>query len=273
MNGFTNLSEINRRAINKERQLLRLIRESEDDEREAEMGVTITPPNVDPFDFDEAGGLLGTCARWVLNNARSPLPELALFAAIIFLASVFGLRAVGPTGLGANLYLVMVAPTGSGKDWPLKAPRVLLQSLGAFGKAKVGPTNVTGDSAIERALQASPCFYMAMDEFGLLLQGATNPKAPAWTQTICRALLELYSRSDAYGSWKAKSTAAKVKGVKETPVEQPTVLILGATTPDEFYKGLTAASTSNGLLNRLVVIAMSGRKCRMSRPSPRCQKS
>ena len=66
-------------------------------------------------------------------------------------------------------------------------------------------------------------------------------------------------RSGPHGSWKAKSTAAKVKGVKDSPVEQPTVLILGATTPDEFYKGLTTASTSNGLLNRLVVIAISDR--------------
>ena len=124
MNDFINIGEINRRAINKRQQLLRLVHEAEDHETDESGRVSITPPRVDPFDFDGAGGLLASCAQWIFENARSPISELAMFAAIIFLASAFGRRAVGPTGLGLNRYMVMVARNRIGKRLALeRAPR------------------------------------------------------------------------------------------------------------------------------------------------------
>jgi hypothetical protein len=135
-----------------------------------------------------------------------------------------------------NIYLVMVAPTGFGKDRPLTAPGIISGSFGDAGQRLIGPTNLTGDSAIERALRISPCLLMPMDEFGLILQGATSRNAPPWTQTISRALLELHSRSEPDASWKAKLTADSKSETR--PIEQPTLSILGASTPEEFYDGL-----------------------------------
>jgi hypothetical protein len=125
---------------------------------------------------------------------------------------------------------------------------------------------VTGDSAIERALRISPCLLMPMDEFGLILQGATSRNAPPWTQTISRALLELHSRSEPDANWKAKLTADSKSETR--PIEQPTLSILGTSIPEEFYDGLTTNSTSNGFLNRLVVISVNERpKSKKSTPS------
>ena len=219
--------------------------------------VLITPPCVDPFDFDLVGGLMGDCARWIFDTSRSPIREFSVMSAIAAMSVFFGRRCVGPTGLGLNIYLVMVAPTGFGKNRPLTAPGIISRSFGEAGQRLIGPTNVTGDSAIERALRISPCLLMPMDEFGLILQGATSRNAPPWTQTISRALLELHSRSEPDSSWKAKLTADSKSETR--PIEQPTLSILGASTPEEFYDGLTTNSTSNGFLNRLVVISVTER--------------
>jgi hypothetical protein len=219
--------------------------------------VFITPPCVDPFDFDSVGGLMGECARWIFDTSRSPIREFSVMSAIAAMSVFFGRRCVGPTGLGLNIYLVMVAPTGFGKNRPLTAPGIISRSFGDTGQRLIGPTNVTGDSAIERALRISPCLLMPMDEFGLILQGATSRNAPPWTQTISRALLELHSRSEPDASWKAKLTADSKSETR--PIEQPTLSILGASTPEEFYDGLTTNSTSNGFLNRLVVISVNDR--------------
>jgi hypothetical protein len=219
--------------------------------------VVITPPSVDPFDFNVVGGLMGECARWIFDTSRSPIREFSVMSAIAAMSVFFGRRCVGPTGLGLNIYLVMVAPTGFGKNRPLTAPGIISRSFGDAGQRLIGPTNVTGDSAIERALRISPCLLMPMDEFGLILQGATSRNAPPWTQTISRALLELHSRSEPDATWKAKLTADSKSETR--PIEQPTLSILGASTPEEFYDGLTTNSTSNGFLNRLVVISVNDR--------------
>jgi hypothetical protein len=83
--------------------------------------VFITPPSVDPFDFNNVGGLMGECARWIFNTSRSPIKEFSVMSAIAAMSVFFGRRCVGPTGLGLNIYLVMVAPTGFGKNRPLTA--------------------------------------------------------------------------------------------------------------------------------------------------------
>jgi Protein of unknown function (DUF3987) len=254
---FSNIVQINQRAREKAQQLENLF--NLQPSQESAGTIVITQPTVDPFDFQQVGGVMGDCAQWIYESSRSPIQEFSVAAAIATTSVIFGRRAVGPTGAGLNVYIVMVAPTGFGKDWPLNGPAIITREVGTFGRSLIGPTNVTGDSAIERALRESPCLVMPIDEFGLILQGATNRNAPAWTQTINRALLELYSRSAPHGTWIAKALAHKKKGADDSPIEQPTLSILGATTPEEFYKGLTTSSTSNGLLNRLVVVAVTER--------------
>jgi hypothetical protein len=200
---------------------------------------------------------MGECARWIFDTSRSPIKEFSVMSAIAAMSVFFGRRCVGPTGLGLNIYLVMVAPTGFGKNRPLTAPGIISRSFGDLGQRLIGPTNVTGDSAIERALRISPCLLMPMDEFGLILQGATGRNSSSWTQTISRAFLELHSRSEPDANWKAKLTADSKSETR--PIEQPTLSILGASTPEEFYEGLTTTSTTNGFLNRLVVISVTQR--------------
>src|ERR1700694_1455556 len=95
------------------------------DNAQTAKSVFITPPSVDPFDFEIVGGLMGDCARWIFETSRSPIREFSVMSAIAAMSVFFGRRCVGPTGLGLNIYLVMVAPTGFGKNRPLTAPGII----------------------------------------------------------------------------------------------------------------------------------------------------
>ena len=241
MNDFISLAKVNAKVAVKRAELLNFACGTFQEKKVSQASkVSITPPAVNPFDFDEVGGLMGDCARWIYETSRSPIAEFSVMSAIATMSVIFGRRCVGPTGLGLNVYLVMVAPTGFGKNRPLISPGIISRSFGAIGQKMIGPTNVTGDSAIERALRISPCLLMPIDEFGQILQGANSRNAAPWTQTIRRALLELHSSSGPYDRWKAKLTA-DAKGETRS-IEQPTLSILGASTPEEFYDGLTTAS-------------------------------
>jgi hypothetical protein len=216
-------------------------------------------PYLDPFEFENCPGLLADCAQWIFETSRSPIKEFSLASALALLSALFGKKYVGPTGSGLNLYLIMVAPTGLGKGRPLNAPEGIVASIGGTALHVIGPNNVTGDSAIERALRRSSSIVMPWDEFGLVLQDATAKGATSWNVTIRRALLELYSKSEPGMSWRAKLHASSAGDKDELPILRPVLTVLGATTPESFYAGLTASSGPLGILNRLVVIAVNDR--------------
>jgi hypothetical protein len=98
---------------------------------------------------------------------------------------------------------------------------------------------------------------MSWDEFGLVLQDSTGPTETSWSPTIRRALLELYGASEPPASWRSKMRADT--RLNHDPIEQPTLTVLGATTPESFYLGLTNNSVTSGLLNRLIVVSVDDR--------------
>lgn len=224
---------------------------------------SLPPMNVDPWSPEAAGGLLGDVSSWVSGSTDRPTPEFSTMAAVALFSGLFGRRIVGPTESGLNLYLVMLAGTGHGKDWPLKAPGLIASAMNA--KWMLGPTDVTSDTAIELELRRSPVVLMPWDEFGLVLQGVTGRNAPHWATTVRRALQTLWGSSTA--PWRGKANADPRQ--QREPIEQPTLSILGASTPQEFYDGLTGSSLNNGFVNRLLVIEPATRTKRRSATYPR----
>jgi hypothetical protein len=68
----------------------------------------------EPFAPGVAGGLIGDITEFVLATSLSPVREFATMSAVSFLATLFGRRAITPTGAGLNIYCACVAPSGMG---------------------------------------------------------------------------------------------------------------------------------------------------------------
>jgi hypothetical protein len=212
---------------------------------------TVAAPRgkVDPFIPAGAGGLIEAVANWTLEYGRRPVPEFAMMTALAFAAGLYGRRFVGPTGVGLNVYLVGLGNSALGKGHPLKALRTLANDCGLLQLVAAGVP--TSDSAVERILRKLPSTVMPLDEFGLLLQSVNGKGAASWSQTVRRALLELYSLST--DMWMGKQFSDP-KRPDPTPLHCPTLTLMSVTTPTTFYDGLTEANLSDGFLNRMTVI-------------------
>lgn len=212
-------------------------------------GVAAPRSTVDPFPPKSAGGLLEAVSRWTLETGRRPVPEFAMMTAIAFAAGIYGRRFVGPTGVGLNVYLVGLGASALGKGHPLKALRTLANDCGRLDMVAAGVP--TSDSAIERILRKLPSQVLPLDEFGLLMQSVNGRNSSSWSQTVRRALLEIYSLST--DMWMGKQFSDPKRPDPE-PLHCPTLTLMSVTTPTTFYEGLTEANLSDGFLNRMTVI-------------------
>ena len=101
-----------------------------------------------------------------------------------------------------------------------------------------------------------------MDEFGQFVQAVQGRNAPAFAKLSRKALLELFSKSGLEGRWTGKQKAADGVDKASDPIYSPTLTLLGCSTIDGFFEGLTEANFTDGFINRLIVV-------RGGRPGPR----
>jgi hypothetical protein len=207
-----------------------------------------------PFDLDSPGGMVSKLARWIYATSPSPIAEFSVMSAVALHAALYGRNYVTPDGLGLNIYIVLVAGSGFGKDRPLKAMKQVATSVN-LGRL-IGPNDVSSDSAIEYILRHHPCLVLPLDEFGMVLS-ASGKFADPYARARRKSLLELFSSST--GDWVAKVRAADAGTNNKPPKPSilcPTLSILGATTPSTFYAGLEGDAFTSGLMARLLVISV-----------------
>jgi hypothetical protein len=204
------------------------------------------------FDLESEPGLLGEIARWSQSFAYRPVREFAQPAALATLAALFGRRWATPTGLGLNLYIIAIAETGGGKDALLGAPKTLLAKAGF--RHLIGPGDFSSDAALETALRKRPSQLMCLDEFGKLAQAMMGRNAPSFAKLAAKALLEIYPRSQPGSEWTGKQRADPERDNAAEPIHSPTLSILGVSTPDGFFEGMSQQTLEDGFLNRLTVI-------------------
>jgi hypothetical protein len=207
-----------------------------------------------PFDLDAPGGMISKLAHWIYDTSPSPIAEFSVMSAVALHAALYGRNHVTPDGLGLNIYVVLVAGSGFGKDRPLKAMKQVAASVNRGHL--IGPNDVSSDSAIEYVLRHQPCLVLPLDEFGMVL-GASGKMGDNYARARRKSLLELFSSSTV--DWVAKvraSDAGKTDKPPPSPILCPTLSILGATTPSTFYSGLESEAFNCGLMARLLVISV-----------------
>lgn len=204
------------------------------------------------FELDNEPGLLGDIARWSQTFAFRPVLDFAQPAALATLAALFGRRWATPTGLGLNLYIVAIGETGGGKDALLGAPKKLLADAGF--RHLIGPGDFSSDAAIEKSLRARPSQLMPLDEFGKLAQAMMGRNAPSFARLAAKALLEVYPRSAPGSEWSGKQRASDDRDCAAEPIHSPTLSLLGVSTPEGFFEGMSQQTLDDGFLNRLTVV-------------------
>jgi len=233
-----------------------------------EPGKALAAPPVSPAPYDPVKlfppGLVGEIAEFIYAAAPRPVREVALVGAIGLTAGIIG-RAYNVSGTGLNQYVLLIAPTGTGKEGiNAGISKLMKQVIGTIengissARQFVGPAEIRSDAALLKWLAKSPCFVSVTGEFGLRLKSMAQPNASSSEIGLKRVLLDLYGKS---GNGNVLNPMAYSDKEKNTdPIASPAFTLIGESTPERFYEVLDEHMISEGLLPRFHTVEYRGKR-------------
>lgn len=215
-------------------------------------------------------GKLGDFFLWSEANSTKTQPQFSVQAAIAFFSVVFGRRFVTDRKNWPTLYTLIIAKSGTGKE---HAKESIDEALLACNLAHlIGPAGFTSDSAIVSALIQKPSHISVIDEFGKVIADISSPRAAAHSKSMVRMLMEVWGRCNGLLVPKGLSTMgmspADASKFAAKSILKPSLTLLGMTTPDAFYSGLSSTVIKDGFLNRFLIVESNrGREKSLSKAS------
>lgn len=196
--------------------------------------------------FDEAPGLVGEIARWILQASYRPRKEFALACALLAVSCLMGPHVrFGPKKTKCNVYIVLVGGTGDGKNEAADSAALLLETTDAKDCLSDFPAS---EAALRRQLNVNPNILIRVDEFAhkmACLLGTGNSNGTG----MLKAILDAFNGT----RMPPKSYA---DGKKDLPaVEDPYVQILGMST-DKVWEVLRPEHLEDGTLNRFLFVCL-----------------
>lgn len=222
-----------------------------------------TVPDVKPV-LPEADfvppGIVGEIAEWVYDNAAVPSRAASLAAALVVGSAAtrnrYEIESLRADAL--NLYVVLVAPTGAGKEDARVAAKALAEA-GGFSNQLV--ESMASGPAMLRALEAGPERLVTADEWGhVLKEGLRSSGDSNHVASFIRELLTMYGLGRSY--YAGKKYADKKQNIGR--IERPFVNLLATTTLDTMVEALRGEEVRNGFVNRQLILYADG-----AAPEPR----
>ncbi len=211
----------------------------------ADRGPAVPDPGPIPIHLFQVPGFIEQVMDFTMANAPYPNVGLAFCGAIALQSFLAGRKVCTPGDLRPNLYLLALASSGTGKDFPRKVNSRVLFEVGLVGA--IGDKFASGEG-IQDALVRSNAMLFQNDEMdGVLRQ--INLDRENRRESIPNILLTLYtSANDVY--------PIRVKaGQKETiHIDQPHLTLFGTATPQYFYESLCQRMLTNGFFARMIVV-------------------
>lgn len=204
-------------------------------------------------------GLVGEIAQYIYAQAPRPVAEIALAGAIGLVAGIVG-RAYNVSGTGLNQYVLLLAPTGTGKEAIASGiDKLMAQVIRTVPAAVdfIGPGEIASSQAVIKYMSRGPTSFVSLvGEFGIYLQQMASVNAPPHLLGLRRFLLDAYNKS---GEGKVlRPSIYSDKDKNTTAVLSPSLTLMGESTPEKFYEGLHEGLISEGLLPRFTMIEYHG---------------
>ena len=205
-------------------------------------------------------GLVGEIAKYIYSAAAHPVREIALAGALGYFAGLVG-RQYNVSTVGLNIYLILLADTGTGKESMASGISTLNKELCVSiiqAKDFIGPSSFASGPALVKTMARTSSIISIQGEFGITLQNLCDPRANSAQMTLRQAILDLYMKS---GKNNVLNPSVYSDSEKNTElVECPALSILGESNPVTFYEGLSEQHISDGLIPRFIVIEYKGKR-------------
>lgn len=211
-------------------------------------------------------GLVGEIAQFIYEAAPRPVPEIALAGALGLISGIVG-RAYNISGTGLNQYVLLLAPTGTGKEAIASGiDKLIAQVKRTVPTADefIGPGEIASSQAVIKYMAKGPCSFVSLvGEFGIYMQQMASVNAPPHLLGLRRFLLDAYNKS---GEGKVLRPSIYSDREKNTAsVIAPAFSLMGESTPEKFYEGLHEGLISEGLLPRFTLIEYRGNRPALSK--------
>ena len=194
-----------------------------------------------PKELYNVPGFINDVMKFCLDTAPSPQPELAFACALALQGHLAGRKIECLDGIRTNTYIIMLAPSGSGKNHPRRIIRKILSRIGLGDEVFEDAASGQG---IEDYLIAKPRLLWLSDEIYEMLQSVINDKSGN-KEKIMKMLLTLFtSAADDY------SVRAKA-GTTATFIHCPHLTLFGACTPEGFFTSINERIIGHGLFARM----------------------
>ncbi len=208
----------------------------------------ITQPN-DPGPMPEhmlrIPGFVSEVMDYCLATAPYPNQVMAFSGALSLQAFLAGRKVRDPGDNRTNLYLLGLAHSAAGKDWPRKINTRILHEIGL---ADCTGERFASGEGIQDALFLSPSMLFQTDEIDGMLQ-SINKSRDARHENIMTTLLTFYSSANSVYPMRRKAG-------KESPgsINQPSLVIFGTAIPNHYYEALSERMLTNGFFARMIIL-------------------
>jgi hypothetical protein len=205
----------------------------------------IADPGPIPEHLFQVPGFVSQVMDFTLANAPYPNVGLAFCGAVALQSYLCGRKVCDSGDLRPNLYLLALASSGTGKDFPRKVNARVLFEIGHIDS--LGDKFASGEG-IQDALARNNAMLFQTDEMdGVLRQ--INMDRENKRESIPNVLLTLYTSANDIYPLRVKA------GQKEAcHIDQPHLTLFGTATPQYFYESLSQRMLTNGFFARLIIV-------------------
>lgn len=215
-----------------------------DVEEEDDLPPALLPEQV-PEELLDVPGLVNDVQQYCLDTAPYPDRVLAFCGALSLLSLLTGRKVRDSGGVRTNLYLLGLANSGVGKDWPRQLNQRLLTEC---GQAKMFGDSFASGEGLEDRMHIQPAALFQVDELDTLFRRINDAK-DGRQESLMAALLKFYGAS-------SSAYPMRVKAGQEDAllIHQPHLVVFGTAIPKYYYESISERMLSNGLFARFLVL-------------------
>lgn len=208
-------------------------------------------PHDDPFPASvfRVPGIIKLFVDYCAATAPRFIPEAALASAISIVSVLSGRKVRSRSGMRTNVYTILLAPSGSGKDWPRGRCRDCFELAGLADF--LGAEKFASDAGLISQIQANPAVLFQIDEVNRYF--ATINAAGVKTSHlsgIFSTLMELHGLAGT-ASWTPKGYG---DAKNNKTISFPHCALFCTGVPDGFWSAIKSTDTTDGFLSRMLVI-------------------